>query len=74
MAATGSCFKEAGGPDCLYVDPDDMRALAQAIRQLLYEDNEREERLRTNSTYISRFESSDVAAADARRIRKRKNR
>lgn len=79
VAATGSCLEEAGGPDCLYVDPDDERALAQAIRQLLNEDDDREERLRANSAYISRFENADVAQrmldeyedvlrADARRI------
>lgn len=61
VAATGSCLEEAGGPDCLYVDPDDERALAQAIRQLLNEDDERDERLRANSAYISRFENADVA-------------
>ena len=34
VAATGSCLEEAGGPDCLYVSPDDEEALAAAVRQL----------------------------------------
>ena len=35
VACTGSCLEEAGGPDSLYVDPDDAQAMAHAIRQVL---------------------------------------
>ena len=35
VGCTGSCLEEAGGPDCLYVDPDDDRAIARAISRVL---------------------------------------
>lgn len=31
VACTGSCLEEAGGPDCLYVDPDDVEGMAATI-------------------------------------------
>jgi len=35
IAATGSCLEEAGGPDSLYVDPDDHKAMADQLNRLL---------------------------------------
>ena len=40
MAATGSCLEEAGGPDSIYVDPDDIKGMADAFKQI-YADPER---------------------------------
>ena len=34
IAATGSCLEEAGGENCLYVNPDDEKALSTAIEKL----------------------------------------
>ena len=62
MACTGSCLEEAGGPDSLYVDPDDPCAMAAAIRQVLKGAEGREERIRRSQEYIRRFEGNDVAA------------
>jgi hypothetical protein len=31
IAATGSCLEEAGGPDSLYVQPDDHIGLSEKI-------------------------------------------
>lgn len=58
VAATGSCLEEAGGPDGLYVAPDDVEAMAVAIRSSLDGSWERIERSRE---YIRRFENTDVA-------------
>jgi glycosyltransferase involved in cell wall biosynthesis len=52
---------EAGGPDNLYVAPDDAQAMAAAIRQSLRGAEGREERIRRSREYIRRFEGSDVA-------------
>ena len=30
VAATGSCLEEAGGPDSIYVHPDDIKGMADA--------------------------------------------
>lgn len=61
VAATGSCLEEAGGPDCLYVDPDDAEALAVAVSQLLRGAEGREQRIQRSREYVRRFEGCDVA-------------
>ena len=62
VACTGSCLEEAGGPDSLYVDPDDEQAMAQAIRQSLKGSEGREQRILRSRDYIRRFEGLDVAS------------
>jgi len=59
VAATGSCLEEAGGPDSLYVSPDDPHGLANAIGELLGSDNA--ERVRRSQEYVKRFEGSRMA-------------
>ena len=61
VACTGSCLEEAGGPDSLYVDPDDDEAMAVAICQMLRGAEGREERISRSRSYIRRFEGQDVA-------------
>ena len=61
IACTGSCLEEAGGPDCLYVSPDDPNALAAAFRQLQPGAAGREERISRSRDYVRRFEGNDVA-------------
>ena len=61
VACTGSCLEEAGGPDSLYVAPDDSEAMAAAIRQSLVGAEGREERIRRSRDYIRRFVGRDVA-------------
>ena len=61
VACTGSCLEEAGGPDSLYVDPDDAKAMAQAIKQVLRGAEGREARIKRSQKYIERFAGNDVA-------------
>jgi len=61
VACTGSCLEEAGGPDNLYVDPDDDRGLAAAIVQTLRGAPGREQRIARSRQYIDRFKGCDVA-------------
>jgi glycosyltransferase involved in cell wall biosynthesis len=61
VACTGSCLEEAGGPDTLYVAPDDPGAMAVAIRQVLKDAPGRDNRIVRSRTYIRRFEGNDVA-------------
>ena len=61
VACKGSCLEEAGGSDCLYVDPDDVEAMAIAIGKVLKDADGREERIAKAQQYITRFEGRDVA-------------
>lgn len=62
VACTGSCLEEAGGPHNIYVDPDDVRGMAEAIAKVLKGNDCREERIRLSQEYIKRFEGNNVAA------------
>ena len=61
VACTGSCLEEAGGPDCLYVAPDDAEGMANAIRRSLKGADGRQERIQRSQDYIKRFDGKDVA-------------
>lgn len=59
VAATGSCLEEAGGPDSLYVDPDDADGAAAAVLSAMENCTGMVERSRH---YVRRFENQDVAS------------
>ena len=61
VACTGSCLEEAGGPDSLYVAPNDARSMAEAIRSSLKGAEGRDERIQRSMQYIRRFSGNDVA-------------
>lgn len=59
VAATGSCLEEAGGPDSLYVDPDDADGAAAAVLSAM---ENRTGMVERNRHYVRRFENQDVAS------------
>ena len=61
VACSGSCLEEAGGPDSLYVQPSDVEAMADAIRQTLVGAEGRELRIENSKKYIRRFSGCSVA-------------
>ena len=61
VACSGSCLEEAGGPDCLYVHPDDVQGMAASILQVVKGAEGRDERIARAQQYITRFEGNDVA-------------
>ena len=61
VACTGSCLEEAGGPDSLYVEPDDAEGMADAILRCLNGADGRQERIQRSQDYIKRFDGKDVA-------------
>lgn len=62
VACTGSCLEEAGGPDCLYVSPDDVKGMAEAIEKMFEDAPERCSRIERSKEYIHRFAGLDVAS------------
>ena len=61
VACTGSCLEEAGGPDSLYVAPDDDEAMAHSISKVLFGAEGRQQRIERSMTYVQRFENTGAA-------------
>lgn len=62
IAATGSCLEESGGPDSVYVSPNDEEELAARINELLANEQRRRSMMAKGLAYAQRF--SDQAIAD----------
>lgn len=61
ITSTGSCFAEAGGPDCWYINPNDSEELASSIHQVFRNSEEVRARIARSQQYIERFESKVIA-------------
>jgi glycosyltransferase involved in cell wall biosynthesis len=57
IAATGSCLEEAGGPDSLYVNPDDENDLAGKIKLVLANDQLQKQMIAKGLIYAQKFEN-----------------
>ncbi|GAB2706172.1 glycosyltransferase family 1 protein [Mucilaginibacter koreensis] len=62
IAATGSCLEEAGGPDSLYIDPDDAEGLAIQVNRILADHSLRQRMIEQGKIYANRFNDADLAA------------
>lgn len=61
VACMGSCLEEAGGNDSIYVNPDDVCGMAEAVKQVLCGAPGREQRIERSQQYVKRFEGNNVA-------------
>jgi len=61
IAATGSCLEEAGGPDSIYVGPDDDVSFAQQINSILNNDQLKTKMKTKGLEFASRFEDKIIA-------------
>lgn len=55
IGATGSCLEEAGGPDSVYLDPDDADGLAHTVRELTADPARRALMVTRGRDYALRF-------------------
>lgn len=61
IAATGSCLEEAGGPDSLYIDPNDPEQLALQANKVL-NDQELQQHMKAKGLqYIHKFDNHLLA-------------
>ncbi|WP_293784906.1 glycosyltransferase family 1 protein [uncultured Pedobacter sp.] len=60
VAATGSCLEEAGGPDSLYISPNDATGLTKAINQILESTQLQKEMREKGLEFVQKFNSSVV--------------
>jgi len=62
IAATGSCLEEAGGPDSLYINPNNATELSSAINSVL-QNPDLAKRMKDNGlVYVQKFNTSHLAA------------
>jgi glycosyltransferase involved in cell wall biosynthesis len=62
IAATGSCLEEAGGPDSLYVDPNSVEQLVDAVNLVLTDPDQRALMVEKGSDYAERFDKEIVSS------------
>lgn len=60
IAAKGSCLEEAGGPDSLYVDPNNPVELAQALERVLDDPHLRRRMIDEGLTHAHRFDDEQL--------------
>jgi glycosyltransferase involved in cell wall biosynthesis len=61
IAAKGSCLEEAGGPDSIYVDPDDEKDLAKQIKNILENGEKKADMISSGREYLGKFEDKKIA-------------
>lgn len=60
VAATGSCLEEAGGDAALYVNPDDVKGMGEALRGLLDGSIDSAGMIERGKIYASRFDTAKM--------------
>lgn len=61
IAATGSCLEEAGGPDSVYVSPDNPQYMADALLRVLTDGSLRHSMIEKGRIYAKRFSEEKQA-------------
>lgn len=61
VAATGSCLEEAGGPDSIYVHPDDIKEMAHAFKQIYSDSAKRKNMIEKGQEFAKRFSEKKQA-------------
>lgn len=63
ITSTGSCFAEAGGPDSIYIEPTDEKALKEAIQKIKKNPKLRGEMIAKSHRFVQRFSEPYIAEA-----------
>ncbi|HCC53104.1 MAG TPA: glycosyltransferase family 1 protein [Porphyromonadaceae bacterium] len=62
VGATGSCLEEAGGPSCMYVHPDSVDEMAEALNDILSNTAKRQEMIAHGKAFVKQFSKEKQAA------------
>lgn len=62
ITSNGSCFSEAGGPHCIYVNPSNPEELADSVTMVLENSSLRATMIEGSRSYISRFAPPVIAS------------
>ena len=61
IAAQGSCLEEAGGPDSIYIDPNNEEELAEQVIRILTQPELKKQMIDAGEQYIRRFSEEKIA-------------
>lgn len=61
ITTRGGCFPEAGGPDSIYINPDDENELAEKVNLLLSSESDRKEMSEKGFEYAQKFNPENIA-------------
>lgn len=61
IAASGSCLEESGGPDSLYIHPDNEEELAASLNLVLSDEQKRNKMIAQGCLYSQRFSDQSIA-------------
>jgi glycosyltransferase involved in cell wall biosynthesis len=62
ITSKGSCFSEAGGKNSLYVNPEDMEELGDAILSILNNPSLTKKMIEEGEAYVKKFDDDVIAA------------
>jgi glycosyltransferase involved in cell wall biosynthesis len=61
IAASGSCLEEAGGPDSMYINPNNENELSDAINFVLINPEKRKKMIEAGREYVKQFDDKLIA-------------
>ena len=61
IATQGGCFPEAGGPETVYVDTNDVKLLSEAIAFVLSDQILKRKMIAAGLNYVERFSPEKIA-------------
>ena len=61
IAADSSCLQEAGGPGCIYLEPEDFHGVANAVKSVLEDAELRKNMIEQGRQYSLRFTDEQMA-------------
>ena len=61
ITSTGGCFAEAGGPNSIYVKPNDIETLRESILYLLKNEEARQKQIQLGYEFVQKFNDEIIA-------------